>query len=168
MDVTFHPSPFILAAQFEKFGLNIRSYREPLQQSIKEVVAPSLQKNFDVGGRPSWLPLANLTVALKEYRGAAQPATPLVFTGKLRRIAGQQNLWSINGLAGEASLSGAKLGEVWYGIVQQQGADTGRGVIPPRPWAVLQEEDADKIEDIFWRWITMRAMAAGLIGGVFL
>jgi len=163
MSIDFDPEPIILAGQFMKFGMDIRSFREPLERSVRQVMVPSLRANFDAGGRPPWQPLATLTVLAKVDKGAAEPMSPLILSGKLRRVAGQINLWSINGPEGEASISQEKLGDVWYGVIHQVGAQTPTGNIPAREWALFQDEDMDKIEEIFWDWIGERALRSGVV-----
>lgn len=167
LTIDFDPEPVILAAQFFELSHMIKSFKVPLERSVREVIAPSISRNFAEGGRPAWQPLANSTVSVKSFMGATNPSAPLIFSGKLKRVAGQYNLWNINGPEGEASISQEKLGEVWYGIVHQNGAETRFGPIPAREWAVFQEEDADKIEEIFWEWLGERMVASGVavLGG---
>src|SRR4051812_5701346 len=96
IDVSFSPSPILLAEGFNDFALSFRSFKEPLKRSIQEVVAPSLQQNFDVGGRPTpWIPLAETTLERRSKRGYG--SKPLKRSGRLQRTAGQLNIWKING-----------------------------------------------------------------------
>jgi phage gpG-like protein len=164
MEIDFDPEPIILAAAFETFGLNIKSYREPLDRSVRQVLAPSLKKNFEAGGRPPWIPLSDITIQEKSRKGASRPSDPLVRTGALARKAGQINLWTINGPAGEAFINQSALGDAWYGALHQEGMAEGadEAGFPARPWAVIQEEDANEIEEIFFTWIEEEALKAGV------
>jgi phage gpG-like protein len=183
--VTTDPSPVLLVEQFNKLGLDIRSFREPLHAAVKEVIAPSLVKNFTVGGRPKWRPLALVTIAAKarqEGLPRVLAQQPLIRTGLLKKRAGQINLWNINGIEGYATLQ--LQSDVQYGNIHQSGAGsenilhikatnrwTGReymkeqndtpGWVPQRIWAIIQPEDMKKIEKVFERWLKQRFMAAG-------
>jgi phage gpG-like protein len=88
------PTVGILAKNMDKFDLDIRSFRVPLERSVQGVMAPSFQRNFDVGGRPPWAPLSETTKLLKQKLGYGNRGT-LVRTGLLRRVVGQKNIWSI-------------------------------------------------------------------------
>ncbi len=165
-DVDFSPSPFIMASQFDVMGVKVKSFKEPLAKSIREVMAPSLTQNFDVGGRPAWNDLMPATVSRRARLGYG--ATPiLVRSGKLKRVAGQLNLWTIDGPGGTAQITNLPDG-VFYGAIHQAGAETEWGGITARPWAVIQEEDMVEIEDIFLNWIDERInndITAGRRGG---
>jgi len=165
LEIDFEPEPVILAASFETFGLDIRSFREPLLRSVRQVLAPSLKKNFDVGGRPAWIPLSDITIAEKSRKGASDPSAPLIRSGKLRRKAGQINFWHIDGVAGEASISPERLGDVIYGAYHQFGTaeSADQPGFPAREWALIQTEDANDIEEIFFEWIEERALRAGVV-----
>jgi phage gpG-like protein len=183
IDMSFEPSIGISAKKLDKLGLDIRSFREPLRRSVKQVMAPSIRMNFDVGGRPPWEPLQQNTINRKKGN-----ASILIRTGALRRVAGQLNIWTItNNMALVADLPQS----VWYGKVHQAGfgggatkqvvrvkniatglytefeesnAEGGSGAIPARPFIVLQPEDVTKIEMVFAEWLDERIAAAGLGG----
>jgi phage gpG-like protein len=161
VDVEFHPSPFIMAAQFDTLGVSIRSFREPLMRSIKQVVAPSMQRNFDESGRPEeWQPLEQATEQRRQREGYS-PGPPLVRSGRLRRGAGQQNIWHVDGPNGVAYIGDLSGFQFFYGAFHQGGSAAGDefGTIgfPPRPWAMLQDpEDLNDIEEIFFEWIEER------------
>jgi phage gpG-like protein len=197
----FAPSIGILARDIDKMGVDIRSFREPLMRAIKEVMIPSIRKNFDVGGRPSWEPLSEVTIE----RGGDQL---LVRSGKLRRVMGQINIWDVT--AESATIKDLP-DHVWYGKIHQGGYGTmqskirnevrkaARGgkrinadeasrralgsidrqlrnamstgtkvrsaaAIPARPFAMIQPEDEDKIQEIFGNWIVERMRRAGFNG----
>jgi phage gpG-like protein len=177
----FEPSIGIMARRFDKFGLDIRSMREPLQRSVKNVVIPSIRANFDAEGRPSW---EYLTEKYAARRGSDHPI--LNVTGALRRVATQMNIWSIDQ---EKAMITDLPDNVWYGKVHQAGATFrtsgsafaaggvtsqilgrtlgqadggGDGEIPARPFIMLQEQDLDDIDREFNEWLGERARAAGL------
>lgn len=153
LEIEMEPSPFIIVASFDKMGQDIRSFKVPLQRAIKEVVAPSLQHNFEVGGRPSWAELLGTTVAKRRRKGYG-PTPILVQTGTLKRVSGQLNLWKIDGQEGVAQLADLP-SRAWYGYIHQ----TGEGIWTSRPWAVIQADDEDGIQRIFEEWIEERVEA---------
>lgn len=147
------PDLKLVASDFFQLAgdVNVKSLREPLKRTIQQVVAPALQENFDSSGHGTWEPLADVTLAMKGRKG--QPSNPLIATGKLRRKAGQLNVWTINGPAGEATLD--QLSDVEYGYVHQFGSTT----IPQREWAALTSADIEKVEEVFGRWLDERIVA---------
>lgn len=148
LQFTFRPSIGISARQLNVFGMNIKSFREPLKRAIQQVIAPSFRRNFEVGGRPQpWAPLAEYTV---EVRGSSEPI--LVRSGLLARTMTQLNIWTID--TQKAALLDLPP-KIWYGKIHQFGnIDTNT---PARPFAVLQDEDWDAIERVFARWLAERA-----------
>lgn len=175
LDVEFSPTVAFLVKNFNDMGVDIRSYKEPLKRSIQKVLSPSFQKNFDVGGRPTWPPLSEYTRKIREEEGSGSQI--LVRSGRLRRTAGQLNIWEIDGVRGQAYVS--KLpSHSWYGQVHQQGTaglgfesfslgpsttdDSGgslfaaSGETPPRPFIVVQKEDFEGVQKVFDEWIQER------------
>src|SRR5690554_865585 len=117
ISIDYDPEPTLLARQFYSLAgdVRVRSLREPLRRAIREVIGPAFRENFAVGGRPrAWAPLAESTVRNKGH------ATPLIDSGTLQRIAGQLNLWTIDGVKGEARAE--NLGKAFYGLLHQVGA----------------------------------------------
>jgi phage gpG-like protein len=108
------PSIGLLAKDIDKMGLAIKSFREPLTRSVKQVIIPSIRRNFAEEGRPDkWDALEEYTV---KVRGNTGPI--LTRTGKLKRGASQFNIWSIS----ESAATVKKLPDaVWYGAVHQAG-----------------------------------------------
>lgn len=153
-DVTILPPVEFLIQDFAELGLDIRSFREPLKRAVQGVVAPSIQYNFDVEGRPPWAPLADVTVEEKQRLG--YPPEILTRTGKLRRVAGQLNAWTITQEdATMTNLPGAD-----YGRFHQDGTR----FMPAREFAIIQDpEDVDEIEKVFEQWLTERFIRKGLV-----
>lgn len=172
------PSPVIIVAAFDKLGLDIRSFKEPLTRSIKNVLAPSIRQNFEVGGRPEWQELSEATTRQKP----SHKSEPLIRDGALKRRASSVQTWDIDGMDGTAVL---KVGDdVWYGIVHQEGSGesfeggvldrsgggvattkvaifgSGRGYVPQRVWALFQDEDVDEVEKVFEEWMQERVEAS--------
>lgn len=188
VDMHFEPSVGILARKVDKLGLDIRSFREPLKRVVKQVMIPSIRKNFDSGGRPEWEELSLGTV---EQKGGDD--RPLIRTGALRRQMGYINTWTIDR---EKAMIVDLPQKVWYGKVHQAGGSFsfrtsgasqnlaaiksalsfsskfsgtessfgGSGEIPARPFVVVQEEDLVKMDRVFNEWLGERIAHAGLGG----
>lgn len=170
IDMHFEPSVGILARKVDKLSASIRSFREPLKRSVKEVMIPSIRKNFDAEGRPSWAPLADATV-LK--RGTAHPI--LNDSGALKATMGLLKIWHIDT---EKAMITDLPQNVWYGKVHQAGMGAAEifedpvsgathnigedGSIPARPFVMIQPEDEEAMERIFSLWVAERVRMAGL------
>ena len=123
VSIDWSPTPVVLAAMYETLAVNVKSFREPLKRSVQQVLSPSIRRNFDVGGRPPWQALSSVTKEIRVREGFSEGPI-LVRTGKLKRVAGQLNIWTID--SEKAFVS--NLGAASYGIVHQEGAAfTGRG-----------------------------------------
>jgi phage gpG-like protein len=171
LEFEFRPSMGISAARVDKLGLNIKSFREPLKRSIQQVMAPSFRKNFDVGGRPKWEPLADYTI---EKRDSATPV--LIRSGLLRRTIGQFNIWTVD--TQKAAILDLPQ-KIWYGKIHQGGygsrtrrGSTGRtkgqikaAHIPARPFVLIQTEDYAGIDRVFERWLYERMIGSGAFTG---
>lgn len=158
LTLTFTPSLRIVAARIDKLGLDIRSFRVPLKRCVKDVIIPSIQQNFEVGGRPTWAPYADVTTEIHQEMGE-DLGDMLVKSGKLKQTMSYQNLWTIT--KDEASLDDLPP-NVWYGKIHQAGygGKGGKGSIPARPFVMLQEDDEQKIVDVFDKWLVERIEAA--------
>lgn len=173
MDVSIDikPAPVIMVRNFDNMGIDIRSYREPLKRAVQKVAAPSFRKNFAVGGRPAWLPLSDFTT--RQKKGQGKDNGILIRSGRLQRVAGQLNIWKIDGQKGTAVVerlpSKVNYGKYHQGdltgfglatgqLIPQQ-ADLGNDRLPARPFMVLQHDDVVEIEAIFMDWIDERLMA---------
>lgn len=159
IDYSFSPNPEILAAEMDSMGVDVRSFREPLTRAVREVVIPSMQENFNVGGRPEWEPISDATSLIKGKVTASQGT--LVRTGTLQKNMAFLSLWSINTTSAAITELPSRIA---YGGIHQAGSSSGSGRgsnIPARPFAVIQDEDEDKISDVFDRWLGERAAEAG-------
>ena len=158
-DAKFDPTPVILMAAFGALAKQLRSYKKPLETAIRDVMVPSIKKNFDMEGRPRWVPLSQSTLDTKIAHGERFTRI-LQSSGALLRSATQTNIWKIDARAGEAYIPDLP-DDVWYGRVHQLGAKRGLSPTPERPFLVIQPEDANKIEKVFEDWIKTRLRATG-------
>lgn len=146
-----------LADDLGRIGGSFRSFTEPLRESVRKVVIPSIQANFDSEGRPAWKPLADATV---KKRGTAHPI--LDETGKLKRIATSESIWRIT--RDQASVTGVNVtGRVSYAGYHQDGTKN----MPARPVFGFQSEDVAGIEQVFSDWLDQtvdRYWGAGISG----
>jgi phage gpG-like protein len=168
---SFIPPLALVAERIATLGAKVSSFDEPLRRAVKEVVIPSIQTNFAVGGRSSWPPHAEGTIDIASNMGISLGSV-LVRTGALRDAMGSEDSWAFD--ATSASLTMPD--NVWYGAVQQGGFDGKAGgksakghsfqwiaknasqdmpvsQIPARPFAVLQPDDESKVQDIFMEWL---------------
>lgn len=115
--LTFSPSLGIAAARIDRLGLDIRSFREPIMRSIRQVMVPSIRKNFEEGGRPeAWEPLSDVTLEARSRTGNGEQT--LIRTGTLESVATQINIWTVTNTTGMITDLPDK---AWYGKVQQGG-----------------------------------------------
>lgn len=175
VDFEFTPSIGMIARDMDRLGLDIRSFREPLQRAVRQVIIPSIRKNFEAEGRPEkWDDLSDY--AVQQRGGTEHPI--LQRTGKLMKGAQQLNNWQFNEIGAVFS----QLPEsVKYGGVHQVGyGSAGSGAlnksaediiagakkaakifIPARPFVMYQEEDEFDIMDVFADWFEERARRVG-------
>lgn len=168
LEFEFQPSIGILANQLDKFGLEFKNLREPLVLSIQKVMIPSFRANFAAEGRPAWEGLSPVTI--KRRGGDAHPI--LRRTGRLERDATQTSRWHITDTA--ASIQEWPESS-WYGVLHQAGygsaakasvgKQTSRGAaafqIPARPFILYQDEDIERIQEIFMDWMERKAAQYG-------
>lgn len=151
-DIQMVPHPLIIAAQMVAWAHNVSTFRVPLKEAVDKVMAPSFRKNFEVGGRPSWEPLSEATIGRRESEGFE--ATPvLVRSGTLKGVAGDPNIWTV----GDEEAYVSDLRNAAYGGVHQSGG----GDVPARPWALIQDEDVDAVEEVFVEWFSKHMDHAG-------
>jgi len=168
LDIHFEPTIGIAAGRIDKAALGIRSFSEPLKRSVKQVMIPSIAKNFDVGGRPAWKPLSEGTLEVRRRWGLPHDAI-LLWSHDLKRVATQQNIWTISQ---DSAIIKDLPQKVWYGKVHQGGMGRHEGTggrtgipqprasgkrevaaIPARPFLMIQVEDKEAIHDVFVKWV---------------
>lgn len=140
-DKTFYPRALVVAGDIDELRRKIRSFREPLNISLRTVIIPSIKLNFAVEGRPRWAPLAAETI-LK--RKSAHPI--LQRTGRLRKVATQINIWTVE----RDKLYVSSLNPRVHYAKYHQG---GTRHMPARPFMVFHREDVDAIERVFMNWL---------------
>jgi len=187
---SFTPSLALSAKQFDKLGVDIRSFREPLKRSIQKVIAPSIGQNFLSNGRPEgWAPYADGTAEMKarDPKNKYGPDDMLRRSGLLWKTMQQYNIWTVTQT--QAAILDLP-DKIWYGALHQAGfgmpaasapAKASKMVaflspeeiraaggaassgIPARPFAMFQTQDIDKVQEVFADWLAER-VAARLAG----
>lgn len=147
--IDFKPNLPTVQKRYKDLGVQIKSFREPLKRAVQQVVIPSIRKNFDSSGRPSWAPYSDVTISFHQALGEAVPNKLLVKSGSLRRTMGYLNIWSIT--QDNASLQDLP-DSVWYGKIHQ----SGNANTPARPFIMLQPRDEDDIVEVFDKWLEER------------
>lgn len=150
--MTMTPPTSVLATDFIALGLDVRSFREPLNRVVREVAIPSIRTNFEVGGRPQWQELEQSTEETRAYQGFA--TSILWRTGTLVNAATQISDWTIT--SEEAFISNLPE-RAWYGELHDQGI----GGMPERQFFMFQQEDLDAADTIFETWLMERLTAHG-------
>lgn len=152
LELTFQPTLERVNSYLKAMALEMTTFKKPLQKCVKDVIIPSIQKNFDVGGRPSWAPYSQETLDFHKMLGESVSDSLLVKTGALKSAMGSESIWTITG--NEAYIAGLP-DNVWYGALHQAGypGGSGNGPIPARPFAMIQEEDMPAIDKIFDTWL---------------
>jgi phage gpG-like protein len=185
----FIPSVGIVAASYFAFAGKAKMYREPLTRAVKDVMIPSIQKNFDSEGRPAWASLDADTIFRKSEEFADMRILHRTRgAGALSYAATRQARWKITSTwAAFTNLPPSK----WYGIVHQTGgsrsATTSGGsleeriargiaegpgasfhdwILPARPFVMFQTEDGPAIEAVFDVWLHEMAAETGWRPGV--
>jgi phage gpG-like protein len=156
LDATFYPLPSLVADKYYLLGTRLRSFREPLKEIVRSVMAPRINDNFRSGGNPPWTPLAITTKKDRaEYDYPDEPI--LVRSGLLRRTVGQLNIWNIDdekAYIDAASFGAAQGGNAWYGLAQNNGFVGGYGAeTPARPFLYFTDEDVEKSAAIMSVWL---------------
>lgn len=119
---------------------------EPLRLSVREVVIPSIIRNFAKGGRPPWTPLSEATL-LNRAKEARTPR-PLLKTELLARNATAFAIWRVTR---ETADMEALDRVVPYARFHQNGTR----LMPARPFALLQPQDIENIVLVFETWIRL-------------
>jgi len=115
----FSPTIGILARDLDKMGVDIRSWKVPLTNAVRNVMIPSFQQNFESGGRPHWTPLSEATVLIRSKEGSG--SEPLVRSGALKRNMGFLSMWDINQ---NYAILKVLPERIWYGALHQAGYGT--------------------------------------------
>lgn len=142
----FPRDAYVLAADLDQLGFNIRSFKEPLTKSVRQVIIPSIRENFESGGRPPWQELDVSTIA-KRIREGYGIWPPLTKTGALKKKATAAGIWTID--RSSAIMQDPK---IKYAKYHQAGTTR----MPQRAFAMIQDEDEEATERIFALWLDER------------
>lgn len=138
-DFGFDSSPIQVAADLIGFAGDLENMQGALEKIVTEVAIPSIRKNFEVGGRPAWPPLAEATIDQKSN------PNPLFRSGTMYSNAQNRSAWDITN--SEATLDGSRVTE--YAAYHQ----TGTRKMPAREWATLQPDEEDLAEEKMVEWV---------------
>ena len=140
-------------------------FRGALERMRDEVIRPSIDKNFEVGGRPEkWEPIFMASyISRKSVKGSVSReeflelagqkagAKPLSDTGQLRAAAKAKARFHI---ASDSMTYGGWPQRRWFGAVHDLGLYDPP--IPQRAFVLFQEEDKQHIYDITLEWVEDR------------
>jgi phage gpG-like protein len=149
-----------LDATLRNAARSLSDWKEPLDKS-GVYMYQSIDKNFQSGGRPSkWKGHHWLT---KKLRGSGQILSD---TGRLRQSVTSKGAGSKYQLSSNKLVIGSNLkargSSRLLADIQQNGVPAGankvfgkpgKGGIPARPFLLIQNEDGEKIEEIFKDYI---------------
>ncbi len=122
-----------------------------------EVIIPSIETNFKVGGRPRWEPLAAITTGLGKAAFIESAASdtiggrkPLTRTGQMRRAATAKARFTIR----KNEMTYGKWPEKrWFGPVHNLPDLSERAEIPNRPFTLIYPEDKVAAGEIMLDWV---------------
>lgn len=157
LEFKWEPPLIEVIADLELLAVRLESAKEPLTQSVEEVLAPSIRTNFEVGGRPAWAALADTTIY---NRGGSD--TPLIYTGALEERVSAPEAWTVTR---DTASFNSMPDDVWYGVIHQEGTSDDRETIPARPFLMFQPEDEDRVEGIFGKWLDKLIVEANFTMG---
>jgi phage gpG-like protein len=137
------------------FGIHTGT-RSLLESAVDEVARPSIERNFQAGGRPEWEELAESTVQRRERAGLG--SRPLIASRQGMAAALDRDRWAITRT--EASYPGGGWsGPGGYVRYHQQGAEDGH--FPARPFVRLTDQDARRLDEVGLTWLDDRLRGAG-------
>ncbi len=126
--------------------------RQPLLRIAKEVLGPSINRNFAAGGRPErWEPSVPISTYRQKKRGGDEPT--LWVTGKMKKAASAMKRFRVKQ---NTMTYGYFPPTVWFAMVHDNATIARRANIPQRPFALIQSEDVEDIIRIFMEWIESR------------
>jgi phage gpG-like protein len=151
-------APEHVARDLHRLARNVHvDTRGLLIRAVDEVMRPSIEENFAADGRPPWEPLAESTMERRERAGYT-PDDPLTASGAGKRSATAKARWRIT--ADRAEYSGASFPEsTWTMALHEIGESDGH--FPARPYAVVQDEDADAMGRLAGNWFDRHRRRAG-------
>lgn len=138
----FYSNAIVVAEGIDRVDRAFRDFRTPLTKSLVEVILPSIRENFDSEGRPPWQRLSETTV--ERRGGLAHPI--LEDSGRLRSAATSAQAWRVT----QDTVSPENIENM---VSYAKYIQAGTRLMPARPFLVLQDEDGEKIQEIFDRWV---------------
>ena len=130
-----------------EISIHVGGFRTPLDRSVREVLIPELEHQFDVGGDPSWARLEEPTVTKKQALGRDNGI--LQETYALRKAVTALARWRVRG--DEAIFTGVP-GHAYYGTYHL----TGTKNMVARNWAQWDSASTDKVAAIFDDWLEQK------------
>lgn len=147
IEIDVVPSALLVAAQFASWAGALEDMRDPLKKAITEVVIPSISKNFNDEGNPPWEDLSDETRQRRLWLGYDEGPI-LQRSGSLRSAATNMSSWDVDGETAQMESPDSP-----YGMFHQNGTRN----MPERPFAMFQEEDLERIQEVFGDWIMEQA-----------
>lgn len=121
--------------------------RIPLTTSVNKVIIPSMDKNFMVQGRPTWPPVDTETL-VRKFRTPSEynAALTLIRTGKMYETITAGHYWRI-------TRETADMEQLDNVVKYAKFHQSGTKKMPQRQFALLQQQDVERIVVIFDSWI---------------
>lgn len=122
---------------------------EMLDKIGMQVVYPSIEKTFEVEGRPvKWQELSPRTQRQRRWNGFGASHPILVQYGELKDASTKKDAFGA-----DYKLDKTKLTISNY-LEKGKALHFGDGLIPARPFFMLQDEDTKKAQDVVFKHIT--------------
>jgi phage gpG-like protein len=156
---------FQITAAVDRFGRDLTTLarstslgtRELLESAVREVAIPSIEANFQAGGRPPWEELAEATLERRERAGFGD--RPLIASGEGMAEALDRDRWRITRTEAVYPGGGWSAGPGASIRFHQEGARDGH--FPARPYVQLQPEDARALDRVGLAWVDGNLRGAG-------
>jgi phage gpG-like protein len=130
------------------------STRDLLESAVREVAIPSIERNFQAGGRPEWDELASSTVERKGHD------RPLVNSGRGQDAATNLRRWLVT--RDRAEYRGDSFpAATWTMALHQHGRDEHDVSFPARPFVQLQPQDERALDRVGLHWLDGNLRRAG-------
>ncbi len=124
---------------------------ELLDQIGELVVFPSIIKNFEDEGRPRWADLTARTNRERKAQGYSEAHPILERTGDLKSSSTEKNGFP----GGNYDLQKTVLTISNY-LEKAPVLHFGDGLVPARPFFLLQDEDTKKADDVVKKYVDMK------------
>lgn len=156
IDIDVTPQPALIVSGFYRAANAFKDFRDPLEMSIRDVISPSINRNFEAEGIPSWAPLADVTYEKRQF-----PSKKILQqTETLKEIATSLSPWTIED--NEAYLLATNLGDAFYGAIHESGSIW----MVARPWSTIQGAEEEQIEEIFRDASLGRIISNSVVGTI--